>query len=532
MTAPVIDASHVPLDAWSAAAWRELLDVPPSRGVDAEFEVELFDSEIKPVGMIVDYSSCRIKFVKNKIGPAQIVIPGSSEFAGQIMKCDSTTVFIRVTYNGRNYDGLVDEAIRKGIKGNKTITVNLVDMQIYLACIMAYPMPLPGFEEVQFPPEDLYVGPLRSGIYWYLQRNVWRLQFRTGQCPITLLPYDILRDTSEWVTMQARMVPLDELFERVLKDSSCMIRMRMWIKGRDPQPMPDRLTLLESQIIVDVVDRPKSGGVLNTGFIVDGLANTISETIADSINGLLGGFLPGLADLISKQLKQTELPSCVWSEDSEGIIDATVTAKAMEAYSVVVGGKSPTWLNKLLQLAIEQGIIALATSVLTFLSIPIGGLGGIIGGVAGALSGILDDVFLAFMKATNYKLKREHGKFARPEKFVNGGAAGYTFSSFQNAQQGLFDNAGKRRAKVEVLDWAPFGAFYDYDLGHLVGWEDEGETFFDRVESIEVNDDRDERVVVRTVIGDDEPEKSPGQKSQERIKRLFSMINAATLATN
>ncbi|WP_442970982.1 Gp37-like protein, partial [Rhodococcus sp. Leaf278] len=145
---------------------------------------------------------------------------------------------------------------------------------------------------------------------------------------------------------------------------------------------------------------------------------------------------------------------------------------------------------------------------------------------------ILDDVFLAFMKATNYKAKRELGPLARPEKLVNGGSAGYTFSSKQRADQGIFDIAGKRRAKVSVIDWAPHAAFRDFSIGHLVGWEDEGEMFLDRVESIEVIDTREDRVLVDTVIGDDEPEKSPQQRNQERFKRLFSMLNAMTLATN
>ncbi|OZF25192.1 hypothetical protein CH296_28030 [Rhodococcus sp. 14-2496-1d] len=531
MTAPVLDPVNVPLDSWSAAAWRELLDEPPRRGSAAEFSVEVFTPQLVPLGMVTDYGEARFKKQRRGVGPAKMLLPGSTEFADLLMKADTTVIPVRITYNDEHYDGFVDTAVRKGIKGNKTITVTLVDSKIFLSCIFAYPMPIPGFEEVQFPPEDLFVGPLKGGIHWYSERNFFRLRFRTGQCPVTMLPYDFFSDRSEWTTMQARMVSLEELFDPVLKDSDVMIEMGFFIKGRDKQPS-DRVTLLSSQVWMRVVDRPKSGGI-NTGVApLDGLANTIAQMIADGVDSLIGGFLPGLAEQISKHLKQTEIPSCIWTEDSAGIIDATLEVTHPQAYSVIVGGKSPTWLNKLLSLAIEQGIIALATAALTALSIPIGGLGGIIGAVAGALSTILDDVFLAFMKATNYKAKRELGPLARPEKFVNGGSAGYTFSSKQRADQGIFDIAGKRRAKVSIIDWAPHAAFRDFDIGHLVGWEDEGEMFTDRVESIEVVDTREDRVLVDTIIGDDEPEKSPQQRNQERFKRLFSMFNAMTLATN
>lgn len=536
MTAPVLNPlltnKAEPLDAFSAAVWRELIDEAPKRGVAAEFTVEVFDPNLKPLGRITDYGEARFKKQRRGVGPGKLILPGSTEFAKLLMTADTTVIPVRISYNGENYDGFVDEAIRSGLKGAKQIEVTLVDPKIFLSCIYAYPMPIPGFEEVQFPPEDLYIGPVRGGIHWYTERNCFRLRFRTGQCPITVLPYDFFTDRSEWTTMQARMVSLEELFEPVLKDSTVMIEMGFYIHGVDPQPMPERITLIRSQVWMRVVDRPKSGGVLETGTVLDGLANTIAEMIADGVDSLIGGFLPGLADELTKHLRQTEIPSCIWFEDSPGIVDATLAVKHPESYSVIVGGKSPTWLNKLLQLAIEQGIIALATAALTALAIPLGGLGGIIGAVAGALSGILDDVFLAFMKATDYRVKAKLGPLARPEKFINGGSAGYTFSSFQRAQQGLFDNAGKRRAKVRVLDWAPFGAFEDYDVGHLVGWEDEGELFTDHVESIEVVDSRDDRVLVDTVIGDDEPEKSPQQRNQERFKRLFSMFNALTLATN
>ncbi|MDF3308706.1 hypothetical protein P3H15_27185 [Rhodococcus sp. T2V] len=526
MTTPVLDPSldqPSALDWWSAQMHAELIDGTPARGDAAEFDIEIFDSAYGPLGMIGDYATCKVKFTHNAVGVGELVLAGDNEFGKLIMSCDETVVPIRVTYNGRHFDSRVLKAVKRGLKGQKTITVTLVDTWAWFHAIMAYPMPLPGFEEAQITPQDLYIGPLRGGIYWYLQRNVWRLQLRTGQCPITLLPYDALHDTSEMVTMQARMVPLDELFTEHLKGKSVQVRARMWIKDRDPQPMPDKITLLESQVIVDVVDRPKTGGLVNTGTIIDSLVNTIGEAIADGIDAVIGGWMPGLADIITDKLKQQELPSCIWSEDSDGILDATVEATHPNGYSAVVGGTSPTWVNKLLQMGVEAGITALLAWA-----------GLIIPGLATALSGVLNDMFLAFMKATDYQLKKKLGKFALPEVFGNGGSGAYTWSGKAVAEKTLFENAGKRRAKVEVVDWAPFGAFEDFDTGHLVGWEDsdEDDTLFDRVHSIEVEDTREDRVKVTSVIGDDEPDKMPGQLMGEKIARLFSFVNAAAMAMN
>ncbi|WP_139812462.1 hypothetical protein [Prescottella equi] len=528
MTAPTIPAidpdAASPLDTWSAQMWAELLEEKPPQGQAAEFEVEVFTPKLAPLGMVGDYESARAKWVRRGVGVAQLVVAGDSEFAELFMSCDTTVIPVRVTYNGKNWDGRVDKAISRGVKGNKTITVTLVDNWVWFYAMMAYPMPIPGIEEAQIIPQDLWHGPLASGIRYYIERNVWRLKFRTGQCPITVLPYNALRDTSEFSMMQARMVPLGQLFEEWLRDSTLHVRPRYWIKGRDPQPMPDVLTLTESQIIVDVVDRPKKGGLIKTGTLLDSIVNTIAEAIADGIDDLVGGYLPDLADKIGKIMRQQELPSVVWSEDSDGIIDATVEVTAPKAYRAVVGGKSPSWLNKLVQIGVEAGISAL----LSFAQL-------IIPGLASALKGVLDNLFFAFMAATDYRLKAQLGPFALPEALGNGGPAAYTWSGRQVAKQTLFDNAGKRRAKIEVLDWSPWGAFRDYDIAHLVGWEDrvgggELRTFYDRVEAIEAVDDRETSVLATAYIGDDEPDKSPTQKNAERVKRLVAQFNAITMA--
>ncbi|OZE04247.1 hypothetical protein CH250_21125, partial [Rhodococcus sp. 05-2255-3C] len=99
MTAPVLDPVNVPLDSWSAAAWRELLDEPPRRGSAAEFSVEVFTPQLVPLGMVTDYGEARFKKQRRGVGPAKILLPGSTEFADLLMKADTTVIPVRITYN-------------------------------------------------------------------------------------------------------------------------------------------------------------------------------------------------------------------------------------------------------------------------------------------------------------------------------------------------------------------------------------------------------------------------------------------------
>ncbi|MFD4438119.1 Gp37-like protein, partial [Bacillus safensis] len=337
----------------------------------------------------------------------------------------------------------------------------------------------------------------------------WRLGL-----PITFMPYTLLRDTTPVRVGMARMVPLDELFEQWLKDSGCHLTITLWLPG-DEQPHPD-LFLTRPQYIVDVVQQPRTGGLLQTGSVLDGIADTIGNLIAAGVNLLTGWLNPGIGQAVSDALTSKEVPSVVFRSDGSAIDDATVTVTHPLYYSSVIGGKSPTWVNKLIDLGVQMAI----TWIFSLIGLAV------IPGLAGFISGIFHDVFLAFQKFVDWALKADLGPLGFPEGFVNAGAA-YTFSGFQAGTKGLWDGRGTRSASITLRDGAPYTAFVDYDLGQLAGWEDEddGQIYYDRITAIAVEDTREGGIVLKTVIGDDKPDEAPWEVGMRQIKELFGITN-------
>ncbi|MBF6063012.1 hypothetical protein IU500_12450 [Nocardia terpenica] len=505
----VFDPDHIkpgPLDLDVAGQLFDLLTPDPPVGERAQFEIVIYDKFLNPLGEINNYSSAKVEFVWNEVGTGELTIPGDHTFAKLCMSADNTVVPITVTYNGKRWSGRVDVAVRKGIKGRKTIELALIDDYAWFHAILAYPQPL-SIPEAQFPPQDVMIAPLRTLIYWYLARNVWRLGL-----PITLMPYNPLTDTTPWQVGMARMVPLDELFAQWLKDSDCKLDISLWLPG-DPQPHP-LLYLTRPQYIIQVIDRPKTGGIIDTKTFLDGIADAVGEVIAGFIEAFGGFLIPGLAEAIDGLLRRSEIPWVIWSEDSSGVADAELTVKHPLYYSVVVGGKSPMWVNKLLDLAVELGM-NLLFQLLSLATLP---------GLGTAIASVFHDVFLAFQKFADWAARARLGPLAFPEGFVNTGAA-YTFATVQAGNKGLYDGRGQRSAKVQVMDGFPFLAFVDYEVGVVCGWEDDGEIFYDRVHSIGVEDTRTDRVLVSAVIGDDKTNEEPGAKGMRLAKSLTEAVN-------
>lgn len=495
-----------PLDIDAAAELFELLTPNPPIGDRAEFEIIIYDKFLNPLGELNNYSTAKCEFVWNEVGTGELDIPGDHPFAKLCMTADRTVVPISITYNGKRWSGRVDMATRKGIKGRKRIMLQLVDDYAWFHAIIAWPQPL-SIPEVQFPPQDIMVAPLRTLIYWYAARNAWRLGL-----PFTFLPYNIFADTTPWKIGMVRMVPLDELFAPWLAEEDCKLDISLWVPG-DPQPHPD-LFLTRPQYIVQVIDRPKTGGIINTGTFLDGLADMLGEMFAGFIDAVGGFLIPGLAEALDGILRRKEVPWVIWSESSSGVVDAELTVKHPMYYSVVVGGKSPTWVNKLVDLIAEVAVNAIF-AILSLMVIP---------GLGTLLASIFHDVFLAFQKVADWAARESLGPLAFPEGFVSAGTA-YSFASSQAASKGLWEGRGQRCAKVEVLDGYPFLAFVDYEVGVIAGWEDEGEIYFDRIQSIAIEDTRSDRVKVSTFIGDDKADEEPGAKGMRLIKSVNEAVN-------
>ncbi|MBM4686258.1 hypothetical protein GS532_21235 [Rhodococcus hoagii] len=166
----------------------------------------------------------------------------------------------------------------------------MIDDYAWFHAILAFGNPRSA-PEVQFPPQDIAIGPIRTVIDHYLTPNAKRLGL-----PITMIPFKKHLDTTDWVVGVARMVPWMNCFRAGWTNSSCRLIIRLWLPG-DPQPHPD-LYLTKAQYLVEVVDNPKESGVINTQTFLDGLADALGQLVTGFISQVGGFLIPGLADAV------------------------------------------------------------------------------------------------------------------------------------------------------------------------------------------------------------------------------------------
>ncbi|QDQ97987.1 Gp37-like protein [Tomitella fengzijianii] len=505
---PVDDPAR-PLTTDEALEWRDRLTVH----VDHDYELIVYTPDgAAPLDAVVGYSEASTTWARNTPGTTDIDLPHDHRLADVWESVHRTVVPIRAVHNGRKWDGLVTGAKLSGTGPDRKYHVEAVSVYAYLAAIMGQPMPtLPLW--VQFPPEGFLAGPLPAVIYYFLTPNLDRLGI-----PYAAEPYDVLGDaTSPWVSLITRETPLDELFADVLKSTGSELRVEWWHPG-DPQPW-EGANLTRSCLTFRIIQPERHGGFqLGTNTLLDGLARTIAELIADAAAGLLGGLIPGLAESIYDDLATYEVPAIVWHDGMAAIEDATIEWKHPTATTVIVGGKSPGWMNKL----VSGGVEAAISTILTVAEIPIPGL-------ASFAKNILDDVFLAFEAHTDTVAAEALGIFRLREAFKDGGSAAFTPDAAQAAAAGLYENAGAVSASIKTADGVPHHVWHDYDLGTPIAWDTRGTIFADRISEVTVVDTPATGVQVKANAGSDDPDQDLGTTLAERIKQLERFVKAATL---
>lgn len=506
------EAPQEPLDDAEALEWMQRLQVT----VTHEFDLIVWTPDGRePLDVVTGYREASVDWALNEAGPLDFDVPHNHRLAETLESVNTTVIPIRAVHNGKKWDGLITSAKLSGTGHDRSYHVEAIHVYAYLAATMGQPQPLMPLW-VQFPPEGFVAGPLPQVLYSFIGPNFDRLGI-----PYAIEPYNFLTDnTSPWVSLVTRETPLDELFEDALKSTGAELRMEMWRPG-DPQPWPGANLKDPCLTIRTILAEQRGGFQLGTNTLLDGLARTIAQTIADVIAATLGNFIPGLAEDIYDDLATYEVPKIVWHEGMAALEESTVEWVHPTATTVIVGGKSPGWVNKL----VSGGVEAAITTILSAAQIPLPGL-------AEFAKNVLDDVFLAFEAHTDYAAADALGVWRFREAFKDGGSAAFTPDAAQAAAAGLYENAGSVNASISAADGQPYHAWHDYDLGNPIAWDTRGTIFADRIQLVTVIDGRDTGIQVKPTAGKDDPEADPATTIAERIKRLEKFVKAATLNLN
>lgn len=501
-----------PLTDDDALEWAERLQVK----VEHDLDLIIWTPDGRePLDVITGYAEASVTWEMNAAAPLDVTVPHDHRLADTFESIRDTVVPVRAIHNGRQWDGLITGTRLDGVGAERTYKVEAIHVYAYLAATLAQPQPgMPLW--VQFPPEGFVAGPLPQVINQVIIPNWDRLGI-----PYAIAPYDVLTDsTSPWVSFTTKETPLDELFEDALNQTGAELRIERWHPG-DPQPWPGA-NLTEPCLTVRTITADTRGGFqLGTGTLLDGLARSIAETVGDVIAGALDGFAPDLAARIYDDLATYEIPALIWYDGMAAIDDASIEWAHPSATEIVVGGKSPGWVNKLASGAVEAGIAMLLEAA----QVTIPGLGAL-------AKDVLEDVFMAYERHVDVAAAKQLGIWRLREARKDGGAAAFTPDAAQAAAAGMWENRGSVSAAIRTVDGEPYHAWFDYDIGDPMAWDIRGSTYADRIRKITVINSPETGIQVQPTAGDDDPDAAPATIIAARIKRLERFVKAATLSLN
>jgi hypothetical protein len=527
----------------------DVANTPPD-----DVTITVYSKTYVPVGEINDYLKLTFQLARNRVASAEIILKGIDPMVPTLLNCPQTTVPITIETGTTRWSGRVFTCEDKFADRVNTVVVTCISDYAWLDKILCWPnflLPI----QIQFPSEALYIGPavtciktligeqafrLQSGI-WELINNLgsfdfeWTAWFGTllesnGNLqemlltPIVIIPTDPIFDTSPWVSFSGRMDQCSTLIEQVCKDTGTNVTMTLWLPG-DPQPAGLLTTLKVPTIVADATDNLNVTGP--TGTFLDGLL----QTVVDLENSVLGkslapfldptqAFAPQGINIAPKLGVNFVQPWVVLTDDPRsGMLEYSVKGRHPLAHTVVAGGKSPQWLNDLLNLVAEWAIQAITIAI------------GISGIPSDLFDGTIDDVVLAFWQAENGGRRIDLGPYGFPEFFCQTGSSSYTLDSWFAMQNAMWDTRGLYTYQWTFYNGYPYQLGVDIFVGQMASFANRGLLYTDFVDSVVFTDDRTTRLgKLEITVGDGQFVEGPVAKLYRKLVSFEKAFQIITLS--
>lgn len=546
-----------PNSAMTMATALGALDQKP----DTDVVVTIYDKFYNVVGISSDYLEVRVSMPRQALPTGALKLKGIDPLAEQVLKCDTEVVPVTVEIGAIRWSGRVDVAHDKlNPDGTYTVECELLHDLHWLDRILAWPAPeLPI--QVQFPTHWFGVGPAITVLKSLIAEQVWRLQFglwelvntigsleldwrawfgtlltqpdtslvgalvRGVSTPIFVMPTNPLKDTSPWISINGRMNSVWKLCQQTLRDNGLTIEATLWLPG-EPQPapgMPFELTV--PTIVIDIKDRSGITGPTATmldGLVID-LVDLEQSLLGDTLKPLLNPgneYAPAGVNIAPALGVNFTEPWVLFNADHprSGLVSHDVAHHHPLAWQLVVGGKSPKWLDDLANTTLEFLIDCL--SIVAGFAIP-----------NSILDGMFDDILLAFTLVEHYDRRVALGPYGFPEKFFPTGSGAFTLDAFFAEIQALWDTRGYPASSVSFINGTCYTLGRDLFPGALASVVRRGTLFTDYVENVTISDTRTKRALVEVQIGDGKGMEAPIARIQRKIVGFEELINILTLAT-
>jgi len=518
-----------------------------------QITVTIYDKFWVPLGECHDYIQLSASKPRNKPAVLNLNLKGSDPLVPLIRKCRKEVVGITVEVGSLRWAYTVDTAAYKLANGMKTLEVKALGLHDYLSYLLVYPNFLAPLQ-VQVPTRAVFIGPICTCIEVMIAEQAFRMQ--TGlweltdnalslnadwqawigtllesrgnvldmlHTPIYVVHHNPLIDASPFVEFNSRMETCYQVIEKLVKSYGVTVEMDLWLPG-DPQP--DQYSMLGvPTYVVRVVDRsdvtgPTNGTILDS--IVKEVVNVEGSILGNVLDPLLnptGEYAPPGVYIAPTLGVDFVAPWAILVDHPRGPMESfELTDHHPQGWAIVIGGKSPKWIQDLIN--------ATTSWLIDSLSILIG----VTGIPSNLLDGLLADVLFAFQTVESFGRRNDMGPYGRPSKFVPTGAAPYNIDALFSFISTLWDTRGYRSGMAQFRNGYPYAVGKDIFPGALMSIAENGELYTDYIENVMITDNRKERCSVIVQIGDNKAEEAPIARFQRLITGIQEAVNILTLA--
>lgn len=501
--------------------------------------VRYWTKYLEEVGEENCYTSLQFSYPKNKAGGLMMSVPRADfihyEHFFQNPDGEDATIPITVNTKAFRWDGYVTKAaVVQDENGVQTVEIEAIHCWNHIATTAMWASPFAPIV-AQFPRHDTKFGGVETLFLLYMVTNLIRLQagfwniqagwldspdwVQTGGLwPITVVPIDVLRDSSPFRAASARFDMGDELLVPLTEGTGVMYCAKFFLPGEDEQPAPDWYHLDVPTVVLWTENH--SGVTGPTGTLIDGIIIEAEEWINDTTPVRYPNY-SAQSEYESVYNETGELGSvrthpwpCYLEGEYSGIGSAEIALHKPIATRVIVGGRSPGWMN--------AGIEIVMKNALAWLGLLIG-----LPGLDSLYQGQLDDVFLAFMYYEDAGRIQRAGPFAMREHVATNSAKAFNLDGVVTGLRALDKTKGYVSKRANIGDAGPYNIGKDWSLGHQLIFEvGDGYLFSDYATEMTWTDDRDGGGRWSVAIGDGSDEEDSVVQGWGRLGAIDSALKS------
>ncbi len=556
-------------DAWKAAQASDKL-AEAFENADTDYTVTVCDAYWNPIGFADDYISVSGTIPRNQAPQATLVLKGGHWLHPYLSNCKKTMVGVIIESEGVREAFYVKRHRKKmGEDGVVTLTSELVgiyDILSYLPIWPSWNLPIQAqpFSHAVFAAQivtcieaaaaqcslriqsgiwefwnnALSLNPdMRAWVGTMLQRLKSNGQMgSTLKTPLYVVRTGMLKDTSPLFIKTVRMSTVAQLITEITPAYGVDVRVTLWMPGME---QPDKYANLDRPTYVMVVkDRSQIEGPTQT------VLDSVLRTIVDAEGSLFGKTFDPLLNPEGKYAPEGLFiapllgidwvpPYAILVTPDEIVADGEVVRdrSALVSYEIVdntplgwqhvIGGKSPKWLNDLIN-AWLSFVIDVAMIIIGFSGVP-----------SNLLDGFLNDAFFAFQLIQHYQRRDDVGPYHPAiEVFTPTNSSPYNVEAIFQFIQVLWNSRGYTTAIATFRGQnGPYRYGKDIFPGALMTLVHNSRTeqFTDYIELVSFKSDRNTRELT-VQMGDGKPIEHLSAQLRRNISELWAAFNVISLA--